>query len=136
MTKEQRTFSGTDTTDECINISTTEDTILEDDETFTVTLSVDSPQSERVIVMSGGSRTTVTILDNTGRITIEAIHALVHYTITPCLAVTVQMRDGQLAIAEGGTVSVCAEINGVLERNVIVSMETSQTGSAEATGEF
>ena len=53
-----------------------------------------------------------------------------------CLGVTVQMRYGQQDIIEGGTTLVCASLTGVVERNVIVRLETSQTGSAEATGEY
>ena len=62
----QRTFSEIDTADKCVTVETTDDSIFEEDETFTVTLSVDSP-SEGVTVTEGMSQTTVTITDDDGK---------------------------------------------------------------------
>ncbi len=60
-----RTFTATDTTDKCINITTIQDNVLEANEMFTVSLSVVSPTTGVTIQRS---QTTVVIVDDDGRI--------------------------------------------------------------------
>ncbi len=64
-----RTFTATDTTDKCIDITTSEDNIFEANEMFTVSLSVVSPTTG-VTVIVGRSQTTVIIVDDDGRVNI------------------------------------------------------------------
>ena len=59
-----RTFTATDTTDKCINITTSEDSIFEANKMFTVSLSVVSPTTGVTIQRS---QTTVVIVDDDGK---------------------------------------------------------------------
>ncbi len=62
-----RTFTATDTTDKCIDITTSEDSIFEANEIFTVSLSVLSPTTGVTIQRS---QTTVIIVDDDGIIVV------------------------------------------------------------------
>ncbi len=65
-----RTFSATDTTDKCIDIIMSEDSIFEANEMFTVSLSVVSPTTGVTIQRS---RTTVVIVDDDGMVSLHVI---------------------------------------------------------------
>lgn len=131
-----RTFTEADTRDRCISVLAEQDTIFELEETFSVSLSVDSP-SERVTVREGRSQTTVTILmDDDGNVGIlNLVLAIISFL---CIGVTVTMNyaNSRINVPEGGQTMVCADLTGQLERDVVVRMETTTRAGSRAASEY
>ncbi len=74
-----RTFTATDTTDKCIDITTSEDSIFEANEMFTVSLSVLSPTTGVTIQRN---QTTVIIVDDDGIIVV--LHVVLMSVLRDC----------------------------------------------------
>lgn len=113
----------------CIDIGIVDDTIVEGTEVFTVTVSSTDPvgfSSDSVIV---------SIIDNQDS-TLHypcAVNCVCNFSLSHS-GVIVGFLDSSYNVSEGSIHSVCVELSGTLQRNVIVSVTiygTSATGEIE-----
>ena len=105
---------------QCIDITITDDEILEADETFTVTLTTTTP---RVIV--GNGQTAVTITADEGilvkRILLELGMGLNFIDVTISLPTMVSVSEGD------GTVEVCATISTASDVPINITLTTNDS---------
>ena len=132
---------------QCVMVTVEDDEILEDSETFSVTLNTGDPD----IILSPPS--TVTILDNDCKeYILHVVH--VYYTVSGhacvykysmsypplyqiCHSFTVVnvslQQDLYVVLEDAGSVTVCASLSGENERMVVVSLSTQPDTAAGKT---
>ncbi len=153
-----RTFTATDTTDKCIDITTNEDNVFEANEMFTVSLSVVSPTTGVTIQRR---QTTVVIMDDDGRIiawlrlemynvsTVIICHKNICKPLVliclPYIEVMVEITtsgeinsDGNIHVDEGLSVEVCVGVSGgtISDREVVVRVATSDLDDVKAASKY
>ena len=105
----------------CINVSIVDDTALEGDETFTVSLTVTSGGT-----IVGNNMTTITIIDNDGSkiaVVLECVK-----TLLPTPSIVTISVPAEVMVSEGvadGTAQVCAAILGASPNTMITSAITA-----------
>ena len=103
----------------CVNIPITNDTVVEGNETFTVTVT----SNDTTVQTGPNSNSTVTIIDNDGR---QCRHILnvIHWCFTE---LTIGFDPSTYTVNETDmTVQVCASIqDGSLQRDAVVTLSTS-----------
>ena len=109
----------------CIDVSITEDEVLEGDQTFTVILTTSDPN-----VLLGNNETTVIIMDSRSEFYFyfaDHMTSLLHMLVGPDVSVSVPTR---ISVGEGdGSVQVCATMSAVeeTERDFNITFSTGDS---------
>ena len=106
----------------CVSISAVDDSILEEDEVFTLAL-----QSSETVLIDSGSTAAITITDQDSMLTeCRNLSVMKFYFLWFSLDVTVRMQQGvYTAQEELERVQVCALLIGQIARSVPVTFATS-----------
>ena len=117
-------FSGT-VTSGTVAITTSNDTVLENDELFTLSLATDDQ------FLDVTNMTTITITDTTGE-TKDPIAADPHILLLSPSVVTVTFKEGSLTATEGSPAAFEVVVTGssTIEREVALTVTPVATGSA------